>query len=113
MGNRENKVEKYLDEQVTLLGGLTRKWVSPGVDGVPDRIAVIPTRVEDIVERLSALPKGTLVADIYLVEVKTNDGVESDAQKRESGRLTDAGADVCTVFGDSGVDGFIKYVKSR
>ena len=113
MGVRENKVEKYLDEQVTLLGGITRKWISPGVDGVPDRIAFVPTRVEDIISRLSALPKGTLVADIYLVEVKTNDGVESSAQKLESGRLTDVGANVSTVFGDYGVDVFIEYVKSR
>ncbi len=38
MGVIENKVEKYLDDGVKQLGGITRKWGSPGVDGVPDRI---------------------------------------------------------------------------
>ena len=41
MGVRENKVEKYLDAEVNRLGGITRKWVSPGRDGVPDRIIIL------------------------------------------------------------------------
>jgi len=41
MGVRENKVEKYLDKEVSKIGGITRKWVCPGRDGVPDRICFI------------------------------------------------------------------------
>jgi len=91
MGVREAKVEQYLDKCVRALDGLTRKWVSPGVDGVPDRIVVV----------------GGVV---WMVEVKTSDGVLSDCQKREHIRLKDAGANVTTVYGHEGVDEFIERV---
>lgn len=89
MGVRENRVERYLDSEVTKLGGLTRKWVSPGRDGVPDRIVIIG---------------GSIIG----VEVKTTCGRLSEAQKREHQRLRDAGMEVITVTGESGVDEFIK-----
>lgn len=95
MGVRENKVEKYLDDEVKKLGGITRKWVSPGRDGVPDRIVIHD-------------------GEIYFVEVKTIDGHLSTAQQREHFRLREAGANVYTVYGDKGVHLFIfktlKYV---
>ena len=91
MGVRENKVETYLDEQVTEHGGITRKWVSPGMDGVPDRIVIYKGRV-------------------IFVEVKTKDGVESPAQKRERGRLLATGAQVDIVFGYAGVDAWVREV---
>jgi len=89
MGVRENKVERYLDKEVVKLFGLTRKWVSPGRDGVPDRIVIV---------------NGV----VWFVEIKTTDGVLSDAQKREHIRLRNAGANVTTVSGNAGVDSFIK-----
>jgi hypothetical protein len=92
MGVRENKVEKYLDEEVVLLGGLTRKWVSPGHSGVCDRIVF-------------------LQGDVWFVEVKTNDGRLSPEQIREHQRLKDQGANVTTVYGRSGVDKFMEYFK--
>ena len=88
MGIRENKVEKHLDTEIKKLGGITRKWKCPGVDGVPDRIVI-------------------LNGHVYFVEVKTVDGVLSPAQKRELGRLMNAGTDVHTVYGEAGVDLFI------
>tara|TARA_R110000764_G_C10754104_1_gene352671 strand:+ start:134 stop:421 length:288 start_codon:yes stop_codon:yes gene_type:complete len=89
MGTRENRVEKYLDSEVTKLGGLTRKWVSPGRDGVPDRIVILD-------------------GVIWFVEVKTIDGRTSEAQKREHQRLSIVGANVTTVYGESGVDQFTR-----
>lgn len=94
MGVRENKVEKYLDTKITMNGGITRKWVSPGRDGVPDRIVII----------------GGLV---FFVEVKTEDGKLSVAQVREHNRLKEHGAHVYTVYGDRGVDDFICLVKTH
>tara|TARA_R110002167_G_scaffold360681_1_gene578422 strand:+ start:17 stop:292 length:276 start_codon:yes stop_codon:yes gene_type:complete len=91
MGVRENKVEKYLDSQVVKLGGLTRKWTSPGRDGVPDRIVIVKGKV-------------------WFVEVKTVVGVLSEAQKREHTRLIDAGANVVTVRGNKGVEEFIACI---
>lgn len=92
MGVRENKVETYLHDHVTSLGGTSRKWVSPGRRGVPDRIVVLPW-------------------GIWLVEVKTTDGGLSPDQVREHQRLTDAGAKVRTVYGHAGVDQLIEEVK--
>lgn len=89
MGARENKVETYLDDQIKLIGGITRKWVSPGHDGVPDRIVI-------------------LNGDIILVEVKTVSGRLSPFQKREQFRLAEAGATIHTVYGVAGVDALIR-----
>lgn len=92
MGARENKVEKYLDSEVKKLGGLTRKWTCPGRDGVPDRIVIINGAV-------------------MLVEVKTLDGTVSPTQRREHERLCDVGAKVFTVYGEAGVDHFLRLYK--
>lgn len=37
---REFKIEEYLKEQVEKIGGKCYKFVSPGYDGMPDRIVV-------------------------------------------------------------------------
>ena len=37
---REESVENYLVRRVKALGGDCYKWVSPGLQGVPDRICV-------------------------------------------------------------------------
>ena len=92
MGVREGKVESYLDLQFINLGGLTRKWVCPGNDGVNDRICIV---------------KGL----VYFVEVKTEDGILTSNQKREQRRLKNVGAEVWTVFGKKDVDTLIKRVK--
>lgn len=39
---REAKIEAYLVERVRDCGGRCYKWVSPGNNGVPDRICVLP-----------------------------------------------------------------------
>lgn len=92
MGVRENKIERYLDSEVLKLGGLTRKWVSPGRNGVPDRIVITNNIVVG-------------------VEVKCTDGKLSTAQIRELSRLQDASMLVTIVYGKSGVDGFITHMK--
>lgn len=38
----EKDIECYLGKQVKALGGLSLKWLSPGFDGVPDRIILLP-----------------------------------------------------------------------
>lgn len=39
---RERDVERALVKAVQALGGICPKWVSPGLDGVPDRIVLLP-----------------------------------------------------------------------
>lgn len=93
MGVRERTVEQYLDMCVKSIDGygLTRKWVSPGRDGVPDRIVI-------------------LNGEVFFVEVKTVVGRLTSTQEREQKRLIDAGAKVFTVYGSEGVDKFIEEV---
>lgn len=88
MGRRENKVETYLKQEVLKQDGISRKWVSPQHDGVPDQIVIY---------------KGT----VWFVEVKTVDGKMSGVQEREHERLRLQGANVVTVVGKEGVDSFI------
>lgn len=92
MGVRENKVETYLKREVAEMGGLSRKFVSPGVTGVPDQMIIAQ-------------------GFVWLVEVKTVDGELSPVQEREIARLRDHGAAVRVVFGVDGVDKFIAEVK--
>jgi hypothetical protein len=93
MGVRENKVERYLDTEVKKIGGITRKWVSPGRDGVMDQICFLNPE--------------------WFVEVKTTDGVQEPHQYREALRLINTGARVAIVYGNNGVDKFIEWVKVR
>lgn len=39
---REKNTERCLVTSVRKYGGLCPKWVSPGLDGVPDRIILLP-----------------------------------------------------------------------
>lgn len=90
MGERERKIETYLNEQVSkILKGTTRKWTSPGYDGVPDRIVIFN-------------------GNVWFVEVKTTDGKLSLKQKREMTRLRKYGANVIYIFGKKDVDKFIE-----
>ena len=94
MGTRENKIEKYLDSEVKdKLDGITRKWVSPHNNGVPDRIVITKQGV-------------------CFVEVKTVDGILSPDQIREHKRLKEAGASVTTVYGHDQVDMLIKELSN-
>ena len=46
----EKEIEKYLVQRVKAVGGKAYKWVSPGNDGVPDRIVFWPNGQVDLVE---------------------------------------------------------------
>ena len=92
MGVRERKIEQYLDKRINDIGGLTRKWVSPGRDGVPDRIVIY---------------KG----QVYFIEIKTVDGTLSKNQKREIKRLIDKGANVEVLYGNIDINSFIELLK--
>ena len=50
MGKPEGKIEDYLIKQVELNGCLCYKFVSPGKNGVPDRIVIAPPNKTIFVE---------------------------------------------------------------
>lgn len=98
----EKAIEKYLREQVTAVGGLCYKWVSPSRRGVPDRICIFPP----------FLPRGQ--GTVWFIEVKRPDEEPSGQQKREMERLTRMGQLVGIIDSKKGVDMFIaKYHEVR
>lgn len=78
---KESKLEEWLNDKIRELGGISRKWVSPGNPGVPDRIYVFP---------------GGL---IYFVELKTEIGKFSKIQQWQLAELERLGCRVRKVKG--------------
>lgn len=90
---RERDIEKWLRRQVESLGGLAFKFTSPGNDGVPDRLAVLP---------------GGL---IYFIELKTDRGRLSPLQVWQQDRLRQLGVNVAVIRGMDEAVEFIEEVR--
>lgn len=88
----EKEIEKILVAEVKKLGGRAYKWTSPGNDGVPDRIVVLPG------ERP------------YFVELKSEKGRLSALQKIQIDRLLDLKQQVFVVKGIDGLSQFFKDI---
>lgn len=87
---REKDIEKILVREVKKLGGRAYKWVSPGNDGVPDRIVIFPERPP------------------VFVELKAENGKLSALQAVQIKRLKDLGQDVRVVWGVDGLSQFFR-----
>lgn len=87
---RERDIERILVCEVKKLGGRAYKWVSPGNDGVPDRIVVF--RGEPPV----------------FVELKAENGSLTSLQEIQIRRLTDLGQIVRVVRGIEGLSEFFQ-----
>lgn len=92
MNERERDIESYLKRKIEALGGLFLKWVSPGNDGVPDRIAILPG------------------GRIYFVELKTDRGKPKGVQKYMIRKLRERGARVDIVYGRIDADQWLEAV---
>lgn len=90
---REKEIEKILTAGVKKLGGRAYKWVSPGNDGVPDRIVFLPGRPP------------------VFVELKTETGQLTALQKVQIKRLQDLGQDVRVLRGEAEVLKFLEECK--
>ena len=87
---RERDIEKHLVNGVKRLGGRAYKWTSPGNDGVPDRIVILPGRPP------------------IFVELKTDRGRLTALQNIQIGRLRDLGQDVRVLYWMDGVSQFLE-----
>lgn len=87
---KESEIEKILVYEVKKLGGIAYKWVSPGNDGVPDRIVVFPDRRP------------------VFVELKTDKGRLTSLQEVQIGRLRKLGQEVTVVYGLDGLSQFFQ-----
>jgi hypothetical protein len=92
---REAEIEKRLKNGIRQIGGRCYKFVSPGNDGVPDRIVV--------------LPGGRIV----FVELKTETGRLSPLQRIQITRLQELGTDVRVLKGLTEVNQFFEEMKSN
>jgi hypothetical protein len=82
---RESDIEKILVREVKRLGGRAYKWVSPGNDGVPDKIVIFPDY------------------RLVFVELKTDTGKLSALQSVQIKRLMELGQSVEVVKGINGL----------
>lgn len=87
---KESEIEKILVHEVKKLGGTAYKWVSPGNDGVPDRIVVFPEQRP------------------VFVELKTDKGRLTALQEVQIGRLRKLGQEVTVVYGLDGLSQFFQ-----
>ena len=88
----EKEIEKKLVEGVHKIGGRAYKFVSPGNDGVPDRILFGPS------------------GRTILAELKTEDGRLSPMQRVQIKRLRRLGHDVRVLYGPKDVEKFLAEV---
>lgn len=89
----ESHIEKYLNKQVALYGGISRKWVSPNHRGVPDRICIFEPNL------------------VFFVECKTSTGRLTKLQRVELRTLQSKGCSVFIVRNKDDVDRFIKVAR--
>lgn len=89
---RESSVENYMISKVRAAGGECLKWVSPGTNGVPDRIVFLPGGV------------------IKLVELKAEGERPRKLQKAIHRRLEKLGVPVAVIDSNEGVDAFMSEV---
>ena len=90
---REATLERSFCNWLRKAGCLVYKFVSPGNDGVPDRIVV------------------TSGGRVIFVELKTERGELSDIQNYQIGRIRDHGQDVRELYGKDDVDRFVLDVQ--
>lgn len=90
----EREIEKKLVDGVRKLGGRAYKFVSPGNDGVPDRIVVLPG-----------------ISPVF-VELKTETGRLSSLQNVQIKKLKDLGQDVRILYGLEDVKRFLEEMRN-
>lgn len=90
---RERDIEARLRQAIEKDGGLFFKFVSPGNDGVPDRIAILPD------------------GQIWFIELKAESGRLSPIQVWQIDRLRQLGVNAAVIRGMDEARSFIKEVR--
>ena len=91
----ETQIERHLVEGVMKLGGLCYKFVSPGTQGVPDRIII------------------TAQGKVIFTELKTDRGVLSAIQKYIIGQMLKRHADVRVLYGLKQVKALLAEIEAE
>lgn len=88
----EKSIEQYLVKKVKAMGGRAYKFVSPGNDGVPDRLVCLPG------------------GKVCFVELKAPGKKPSDLQLVQLGRLRDMGCQIAVVDSKELVDTLLEVI---
>ena len=88
----EKEVEKYFNQEIKKIGGLSMKFVSPGKNGVPDRLVLL---------------KG----NVYFVELKKPGEKPRALQIKIHKEFEEQGFPVTTIDTKESVDNFIAIIK--
>jgi len=92
----EKNVEVYLKQRVEkILKGKCYKWVSPGCNGVPDRIVILPN------------------GKTYYVETKQEKGKLRELQKYRHNEISRLGARVFSVYSCLDVLKFEEFLREE
>lgn len=89
---REANLEKRLVREVESRGGICWKFVSPGMNGVPDRIILVPS------------------GRTYFVEMKAPGKKMRPLQRKRATELQDVGFQVYCLDSNQGIHDFIQEV---
>lgn len=87
---REASIEQSLRLRLQRIGCLFYKWVSPGNNGVPDRIVITPD------------------GSVIFVELKTSRGNLSPDQRVQIRKITTHHARVVVIYGKQDADNFVR-----
>lgn len=68
---KESTIEAYLRDQVKAIGGKAYKFVSPGNDGVPDRLVCLPGGRAVFVELKATGKKPTKLQELQQKQLET------------------------------------------
>lgn len=90
---RERDIERWLVSQIKRMGGEAFKFVSPGNDGVPDRMVCMPG------------------GKIYFIELKTEEGGPSKVQIYQIRRFRKLGCNVRIISGREEAEWFVQQIK--
>ena len=89
---RERDVERWLRRKVESMGGVAMKFTSPGNDGVPDRIAILPG------------------GQVWFVELKREGEKPTGIQKWQMEQLRKMGCNVAVIAGMKEARAWIREV---
>ena len=92
---KESELERILVEEVRKEGGKAYKWISPGNDGVPDRIVFFPG------------------GEVYFIELKTESGRVSPQQVLQIGKLRAMGQQAFTIRGMRAMIAFFRIAGKK
>ncbi len=92
---REKDIEQKIVSAVKRRGGICPKWVSPGFDGVPDRIAIFP------------------MAKICFIEVKASGKKPRPLQKARHKQLRHFGFRVYVIDCEEQIDAMFEEMGGR